>query len=233
MASYYGLCSYLDSNIKKVLDTLEACGLRDDTLIVYTADHGENLGTRRLWGKSNMYEEAAAIPMILSGPGVPAGKVVNTPVTLADGSATILEAVGLGDTPVNGNRSLRDVANEADDMDRVAFSEYHANGADTASFMIRKGDYKYIHYVDYEPELFDQTADPEEECNLATDPAHAAVLADLQGELTQRLDPDAVNAAAQKSQAALVEAAGGREAVLNKGSFQGTPAPGDKAEYVQ
>jgi choline-sulfatase len=233
MASYYGLCSYLDSNIKKVLDTLEACGLRDDTLIVYTADHGENLGTRRLWGKSNMYEEAAAIPMILSGPGVPAGKVVNTPVTLADGSATILEAVGLGDTPVNGNRSLRDVANEADDMDRVAFSEYHANGADTASFMIRKGDYKYIHYVDYEPELFDQKADPEEECNLATDPAHAAVLADLQGELTQRLDPDAVNAAAQKSQAALVEAAGGREAVLNKGSFQGTPAPGDKAEYVQ
>ncbi len=215
-----------------MLETLEACGLRDDTLIVYTADHGENLGTRRLWGKSNMYEEAASIPMILSGPGVPAGKVVNTPVTLADGASTILEAVGLDDVLANGNRSLRDVASEPDDMNRVAFSEYHAIGADTASFMIRKDKYKYIHYVDYAPELFDQDADPEEECNLANNPGHATVLADLLGELTARLDPDAVNAEAQASQAALVEAAGGREAVLNKGSFQGTPAPGEKAEYI-
>jgi choline-sulfatase len=233
IASYYGLCSYLDSNIKKVLEALEESGLRDDTLIVYTADHGENLGTRRLWGKSNMYEESAAIPMILSGPGVPSGKVVNTPVTLADGAATILEAVGLEVEPVNGNRSVRDIANEPDDLSRVAFSEYHATGADTASFMIRKGKYKCIHYVNYEPELFDQEADPEEEKNLAADEAFASVLAELQGELTARIDPDAVNAEAQKSQAALVEAAGGREAVLNKGSFQGTPAPGEKAEYVQ
>ncbi|MDC0987771.1 sulfatase-like hydrolase/transferase, partial [Alphaproteobacteria bacterium] len=71
MASYYAMCSYLDDNISKVLAALEASGLRDNTLVVYTADHGENLGTRRLWGKSNMYEEACAIPMILSGPGIP------------------------------------------------------------------------------------------------------------------------------------------------------------------
>ena len=233
IASYYGLCSYLDSNIKKVLDTLEACGHRDDTLIVYTADHGENLATRRLWGKSNMYEESAAIPMILSGPGVAAGKVVNTPVTLADGSATILEAVGLGNEVIIDGRALQEIANEPDDMDRVAFSEYHANGADTASFMIRKGNFKYIHYVDYEPELFDQDSDPEEETNLAFDPKYASTLADFHAELIKRIDPEAVNAAAQASQAALVKAAGGREAVLNKGSFQGTPAPGEKAEYVQ
>jgi choline-sulfatase len=233
IASYYGLCSYLDFNIKKVLDTLESCGLRENTLIVYTSDHGENLGTRRLWGKSNMYEEAVAIPMILSGPGVPVGKVVNTPVTLADGATTILETVGLDDVLAPGNLSLRDVANASDDMNRVAFSEYYANGADTACFMVRKGKYKYIHYVNYEPELFDQEADPEEESNLAQDSGYADVLAELLGELTARLDPDAVNAEAQAAQAALVEAAGGREAVLNKGTFQGTPAPGEKAEYVR
>ncbi|MBL25837.1 MAG: sulfatase [Rhodospirillaceae bacterium] len=232
IASYYGLCSYLDSNIKKVLDALDESGLRDDTLIVYTADHGENLATRRLWGKSNMYEEAAAVPMILSGPGVPSGKVVNTPVTLADGTATILEAVGLDEESLDGHTSLREIANADDDMDRVAFSEYHATGADTASFMIRKGDFKYIHYVGYEPELFDQVNDPEEENDLASDPDHAETLADLQAELMARIDPEAVNAAAQASQAALVESAGGREAVLSKGSFQGTPAPGEKAEYV-
>ncbi|RPI46695.1 MAG: sulfatase, partial [Betaproteobacteria bacterium] len=139
IASYYGLCSYLDSNVARVLLALDEAGLRDETLVVYTADHGENLGTRRLWGKSNMYEEAAAIPMIVSGPGVPAGKVCNTPVTLADGAATILDAVGLADQIVPGYRSVRDIGNEPDDMNRVALSQYHASGADTAVFMIRKG----------------------------------------------------------------------------------------------
>lgn len=233
MASYYGLCSFLDSNIAQVLAALEEAGLRDDTLIVYTADHGENLATRRLWGKSNMYEEAACIPLILSGPGVQAGKVVNTPVTLAEGANTILEAVGLGEEGNPENRSWREIASEPDDPNRVAFSEYHAVGADTAVFMIRKGQYKYIHYVDYEPELFDEDADPEEETNLAADPAYASVLEDLKSELTKRVDPDKVNAAAQASQAALIEKHGGRDAVLNRGSFQGTPAPGEKAEYVQ
>ncbi|MPZ46375.1 MAG: sulfatase-like hydrolase/transferase [Betaproteobacteria bacterium] len=231
IASYYGLCSYLDSNIAKVLQALEEAGLRDDTLVVYAADHGENLGTRRLWGKSNMYEEAAAIPMIVSGPGVPAGRVVNTPVTLADGAATILDAVGLGDQIIPGYRSVRSIATEPDDTDRVAFSQYHANGADTAVFMIRKGRYKYIHYVEYAPELFDEEADPEEKHNLALDAAYGAVLAEFEAELSARVDPVAVNAAAQASQAALVEASGGRAAVLAKGSFQGTPAPGEQAEY--
>ena len=223
----------MDSNVAQVLRALEESGLREDTLVVYIADHGENLGTRRLWGKSNMYEEAVAIPLILAGPGVPVGKVCNTPVTLADGAATILEAVGLSDRIVPGYRSVRVIANEPDDMSRAVLSQYHATGADTASFMIRRGRFKYIHYVEYAPELFDQEADPEEEYNLAGDPAYADVLKQLEGELTARLDPVAVNAAAQASQAALVEAAGGREAVLARGSFQGTPAPGEKAEYLR
>ena len=86
--------------------------------------------------------------------------------------------------------------------------------------------------MSYEPELFDQKADPEEESNLAGDPKHAAVLAEMQGELTARIDPNAINAEAQAAQAALVIAAGGRDAVLSKGNFQGTPAPGEKPEYV-
>ena len=231
IASYYALCSYMDSNVAQVLAALEQSGLRDDTLVVYTADHGENLGTRRLWGKSNMYEEAAAIPLLIAGPGVPAGKTVNTPVSLADGAATIMDAVGLPAQIVPGHRSIRAIANEPDDMQRVVLSQYHATGADTAVFMIRKGRYKYIHYVEYSPELFDQERDPEEEHNLAADPAHAAILSELTAELTARLDPIAVNARAQASQAALVQACGGREAVLAKGSFQGTPAPGEPIEY--
>jgi choline-sulfatase len=97
--------------------------------------------------------------------------------------------------------------------------------------MLRKGRYKYIHYVEYAPELFDLEADPEEEHDLAADSRYAAVRSELEAELRARLDPDAVNAAAQAAQAALVQAHGGRETVLARGSFQGTPAPGEKAEY--
>jgi len=233
IASYYALCSFMDNNVKKVLDALDASGVRDDTLIIYTSDHGENLATRRLWGKSNMYEEAVAIPLILSGPGVPAAKVVNTPVTLAEGANTILVTMGLEEEANPMFQCWRRTANAPDDLARVAFSEYHATGADSAAFMIRNGTHKYIHYVGYPPELFDLNTDPEEETNLAADPAHTATLTDLQAELIKRTDPDRVNAAAQDSQSALVERHGGREAVLKIGSFQGTPAPDEKAEYVQ
>lgn len=232
IASYYGLCSYLDSNIKKVLDTLEDCGLRDDTLIVYTADHGENLATRRLWGKGNMYEEAACIPLILSGPGVPAGKVINTPVTLAEGANTILSVLGLENEGNPDNQSWLKTADAPEDMNRVAFSEYHAAGADTAAFMIRKGNHKLIYYVEYEPELFDHANDPEELNNVAGNPAYADVLKDLQSKLRQRIDPEKVNARAEASQAALLAKHGGREAILSKGSAR-TPPPGEKIEYVQ
>lgn len=231
-AAYYGLCSYLDSNIKKVLSALEASGLRDDTLIVYTADHGENLATRRLWGKSNMYEEAACIPLILSGPDVPADKVVNTPVTLAEGSNTILAALGLEDEGNPNYQSWVKTANEPDDDSRVAFSEYHAGGADTAAYMIRKGQYKLINYVEYEPELFDHETDSEEVNNVANDPAYADVMKDLQAELLKLVNPEKVNAEAHAAQAALLAKFGGREAVFNKGTTQGTPAPGEKIEYI-
>ena len=162
-----------------------------------------------------------------------AGKVVNTPVTLAEGANTILATLGVENSTKPDSQSWRQTANKPDDPARVAFSEYHATGADTAAYMIRKGAHKYIHYVGYGSELFDLNTDPEEQTNLANDPEHAATLVKLQAELTHRIDPDEVNAAAQESQAALVNLHGGRKKVLDLGSFQGTPAPGEKAEYVQ
>ena len=69
-------------------------GLDEETLVIYTSDHGDNLGTRTFWGKSNMYEEAVGVPLILNGPGIPAGRRVRTPVSLVDAYPTIVEAVG-------------------------------------------------------------------------------------------------------------------------------------------
>ena len=170
IASYYGLCSFLDDNIAKILTALEGAGLAGSTRVIYTSDHGDNLGARGLWGKSNMYQESAAIPLIARGPGVPAGKIVKTPVSLIDAYPTILDCVGVApraDDEARPGASLWDIAGAADNANRIAFSEYHAVGAPIGAFMIRKGRFKYIHYVDYPPQLFDLDADPMEREDLA------------------------------------------------------------------
>ena len=236
LRSYYGTTTYLDRNIGKVLAALEETGLRDDTLIFYTSDHGENLGTRRGWGKSNMYEEACNIPMILSGPDVPAGKVCDTPVTLVDVAPTILDAVDMNEVAAEQGLpgdSMIGLAQADSDPDRIGFSEYEAAAADRAAFMIRKGRYKYIHYVGYEPELFDLEADPEELTSLHADPAHQDARHRLEADLRSICDPDDVDEAAYRSQCARVEEAGGREAVTARGKYQGTPAPGHPAIYME
>ena len=235
MTSYYGCVSYLDSNVGKVLAALDEAGLRDNTFVIYTTDHGENLGTRRLWGKSNMYEEACALPMMIAGPGVPEGKVSTTPVTLADIGPTVLDGVGLSDVAKNEGLpggSLIGMANALDHPDRIAFSEYYAAAADRAGFMIRKGKYKYIHYVGYEPELFDLEKDPEEIDSLAADPGHQSVVDEYEADLRAIVDPDDADERAYQAQCALLEKFGGREKVIAKGSAHPTPPPGVKAEYV-
>ncbi|MEM9683227.1 MAG: sulfatase-like hydrolase/transferase [Pseudomonadota bacterium] len=236
LASYYGCVSYLDHNIGRVLDCLDDCGLRDDTLVVYTSDHGDNLGARRLFGKSNMYEESAFIPMILAGPGIPAGKVSETRVSLLDVAPTILDAAGLGDLPESRDlpgRSMAEIARAADDPERVIFCEYYAAAADRAAFMIRKGRYNYIHYVGYEPELFDLQADPEELTSIAGTPDARAIVDEYEAILRGIVDPEAADEAAYRAQTALVEANGGRESLIERGKYEGTPAPGQPPVYTR
>jgi arylsulfatase A-like enzyme len=79
-----GSVSFLDYNVGQVINAIEQAGLNDSTRIIYSSDHGENLGTRGLWAKNTLYEESAGIPLMMAGPDVPAGKVISDPVTLAD-----------------------------------------------------------------------------------------------------------------------------------------------------
>ncbi|HAA91048.1 MAG: sulfatase [Rhodospirillaceae bacterium] len=235
MANYYGCVSYLDSNIGQIIDCLDECGLSDDTVIVYTSDHGENLGTRQIWGKLNMYEESAAIPLLIAGADIPAGKVCNTPVSLADAAPTIVDTVGLGsmvESEELRGRSLVDIARAPDQMERVAFSEYYGPGADRAAFMIRKENYKYIYYVGYEPELFDLDSDPDELTNLCGNPEYQSVVEDCDAILRGIVDPDDADSRAYKDQCDLIEKHGGRDKIVDKGAFQGSPVPGEKPVFV-
>ncbi len=217
IAAYLALCTFMDAQVGRVLQALREAGFEPQTRIIYTSDHGENAGTRGMWGKSVHYEESGGIPLILAGEGVPAGKVSHTPVTLVDAYPSILDAVDLpADTSgTRPGRSWFDLARATDDPERLAFSEYHAAGSPSGSFMVRKGPYKYIYYVGYAPELFDLSRDPEERTDLAQDPAYAAIVQACESELRGIVTPENADRQAKAAQKTLVESRGGPEEVMN------------------
>jgi choline-sulfatase len=214
---------------------LDASGLAEDTLVVYTSDHGDNLGTRTFWGKSNMYEESAGVPLILKGPGVAAGRRVPTPVSLVDGYPTIVEAVGPGAEP-GGGLAARRLAppprRGGPEEDRTVLSEYHAVASITGIFMVRFGRWKYVHYEGYRPQLFDLAADPGETRDLALRTGHADVLDEGLRRLHAICDPEEVTARAFANQERRIAELGGHDALLAARSYPYTPAPGEVPRYA-
>jgi len=235
IAVYYGICTFLDQQIGQVLAALDDLKLRDSTRVIYTSDHGEHIGARGIYGKFTMYEEASNIPFIMSGPDVPAGKTVDTPVSLIDCHPTILEAVGC-EPPNDGlerpGTSLWDIA-AAPDQDRTVFAEYHAIGSRNAYYMLRDRRYKYIYHVDAPAQLFDLLADPDElqDLALAPDAQTSQLLAEYESRLRGIMDPEAVDRRAKADQAARIESLGGREAVIARGVFTNSPAPGETPRF--
>jgi choline-sulfatase len=233
LAAYYGMVSFLDDNIGRILKELRETGLGEETLIIYTSDHGDNLGTRTFWGKSNMYEEAVGVPLILNGPGIPAGRRVRTLVSLVDAYPTIIEAVGEQLTPGEHElpgTSLRYLL-ENGDANRSVFSEYHAVGSLTGIFMVRFGRYKYVRYEGYRPQLFDLENDPWEARDLALKPGHEAIIAEGEKRLRAICDPTEVSERAFRDQERRLMELGGAKAVLERGSYPYTPAPGEAPRF--
>ena len=232
IAGYYGLVSSVDENIGKVLAALESAGLGGETRVLYTSDHGDNLGARGLWGKSTLYEESAGVPLIIAGDDIASGVAVAEPASHVDIYPFILECVGASRPDAREGHlghSLFGLA-RGDKPGRPVLSEYHAIGSRGGATMLRVGKYKYCHYVLYRPQLFDLEADPQELRDLAGDPAYATVLADCERRLREVLDPDEVDARCKRRQAELLARAGGKAAALAQGDLGFTPAPGTKAE---
>lgn len=228
MAAYYAMVSFLDDQIGQVLRALDEAGLRDSTRIIYTADHGETLAAHGLWWKENMYQESVGVPVVVAGPDIPEGAVSATPVSAIDAFPAIVEAVGARFAPEDADlpgESLFRLAQQPD-RDRLIFAEYHGHMSPSGIFMIRDGQYKYVHYVGLEPQLFDLAADPDEMHNLAADPAHAGALATCDAKLRAICDPEVIDRLARRKQQARIDARGGDEAVLAAGLLvKYTPAP--------
>lgn len=225
IASYLALVSFLDEQIGRVLSELEGSGLAASTRVVYSSDHGDNLGARGMWNKCLLYRESTAVPLICAGPGLPPGRVSKTNVNLVDLHPTLLQGAGLKPEASLPGHSLFDIGREPDDPDRLGFSEYHAVGSASAGYALARGRYKYHYYVGFPTELFDLEADPEEARDLAADPAYRDCLDTFERTLRELLDPEAVDRRAKDEQNALVARFGGREAALRIGPSGATPAP--------
>ncbi len=233
-AGYLGLCSFLDENIGKILRALDDSGLAASTRVVYTSDHGDNVGARGLWGKSTMYEGSVGVPLVLAGPDVPAARTIDTPVNLLDLYPFIMDCAGERDsssvTPEHpGGDLTRIMANT--EKERSVFSEYHGMGSRTGAYMIRKGRHKLVYYVDYPAQLFDLADDPEELNDIAADLNAQPILEELKVELLKICDPVATDRAAKAKQASLLAQSGGKERVIERGDLGFSVPPGVAPQF--
>lgn len=172
--AFYALCTQIDHQIRYLIGTLRLEGLLDNTVIMFTSDHGDMLGNHDMAAKRVFYESSANIPMILmpnkDNPRVPVGHVDDRLVGFADVMPTLLDICGI-DVPdtVDGQSMLSDIPRE------TIYGECGED--DHATRMIRDTRHKLIYYpVGHHFQLFDMDADPNEMNDLARDPAHAQVL---------------------------------------------------------
>lgn len=182
IAEYYGMISHLDAQIGRVLDCLEQRGLRENTIVVYVADHGLALGQHGLMGKQNVYEHSVRVPLIISGPGVPAGCVVADDVYSFRAFATLCELAGVHRPESVMTDSLLPLLTASD----AAAATPHYSHYRERQATVKAGQWKLIEY--YPPaerrvQLFDLAEDPWETCDRSADPVCAEVLAKLRGEL--------------------------------------------------
>jgi choline-sulfatase len=201
-SAYYAMVTELDDYLGTVLDALEQRGTLKDTVIVYTADHGEMLGEHGMWLKRALYDGAVRVPLIMAGAGLPAGKVIDAPVSSVDLTATLLD---LGGAPtqagLRGKSLLPLIMGDANAAPPHVYSECHTEGNCTGSFMIRKGDWKYLYFSFYGDNLlFNLKDDPGELNNLARRPETAVIEKELHDVLTSLVDPDAVTLRAFEKQ---------------------------------
>jgi choline-sulfatase len=185
--AYLAAVSYADERVGEVLAALEACGLAGDTVVVFTADHGELLGEHGLWYKMSFFDPSARVPLIVRVPGAAPGRVA-APVSHLDLAPTLAEIAGAEASGERDGLSLLPVLDGREPGERDVVAEYLAEGVTAPAVMIRRGRHKYIRCGADPDQLFDLDADPHEVENLAADPARAELAASLRAASDQRWD---------------------------------------------
>ncbi|HVL73003.1 MAG TPA: sulfatase-like hydrolase/transferase [Beijerinckiaceae bacterium] len=196
--AYYALTWRMDAMVGAILGALESLGLSQNTLVVYTSDHGDHVGERGLWWKHTFFDESAKVPLILAWPGrLPEGERRGAVVNLVDLAPTVLDALGAPALPNADGRSFLAVArDEAAPWLDETFCEYCTDdtpdwtgGMAVRQRMVRTGRWKLAYYHGYPPQLFDLADDPQERRDLAADPRHAGIRDALLARVLAGWDP--------------------------------------------
>ena len=177
LAEYYGMVTHMDAQIRRILDALEAAGHAGNTIVVFAADNGLAIGSHGLLGKQSVYEHSTRVPMLVAGPGVPAGRSSQGFAYVHDLFPTILELAGVAAPAGVEGTSLRPAWHGGGDRTRDSlFLAYMQTQR-----AVRDERWKLIAYPALgHLQLFDLRADPHEITNLADRPDHAGEVSRLQ-----------------------------------------------------
>lgn len=174
VSSYLASISFVDSQVGRLLDALEAGGHADDTVVVLWSDHGWHLGEKLITGKNTLWDRSTRVPLIFAGPGIEHGARVTSPAELLDIYPTLLDLAGLPHADGLEGHSLMPQLRDA-----TATREWPAITTHNAgNHGVRSERWRYIVYADGSEELYDMQSDPQEFHNLIADPQHAEVVAD-------------------------------------------------------
>ena len=184
LAEYYAMVTHLDHEIGRLLETLEAKGLLENTMIVMTSDNGLAVGSHGLMGKQNHYEHSVRVPLILSGPGIPQGKQIDNYVYLLDIFPTLCDLFQFPTPPSVEGLSFAKMLQDAAYTTRNSLYFVYNNLLRS----VKDQRYKLIEYKSAitKTQLFDLQSDPWELNDLSENPAHAETLAALQALLQEK-----------------------------------------------
>lgn len=201
--AYYSAISFMDAQAGRVLDALDRLGLAENTIVVFTSDHGYHLGEHGLWQKQSLFEESARVPLLIAGPGVTKGAVAQAPVGLIDLYPTLAAMCGVK-APANlQGQNLAPILKDTKQMGRgwVLSQVVRGGGFKRAGASAARGDdgkriFGYSlrtprwRYTEWDAgkeghELYDHDTDPKELTNLADKADHAATVAELSAQIRE------------------------------------------------
>jgi choline-sulfatase len=188
--AYHGMCTFVDRQVGRMLQALEDLGLDDNTIVIYTSDHGEQIGEHGMWWKHTFYEASVGVPLVMAGPGIPAGKTAHQNVSLMDIGPSLVDLCGAPEIPGATGRSFRCLLDGKGEAwpDLVMSENLWSPASPHVHRMVRKGEWKLNLYPEHDSQLFHLKEDAGENRDRIADPECQEVIVDLVKE-TERL-PD-------------------------------------------
>ncbi len=194
IAMYYANVAQLDDALGQVLKALRELELENDTIVLYTADHGEMLGDHGLWQKFQFYEGSCGVPLIVRAPGFTVtGSQCAMPVSQVQILPTLAEMCDVSVPQLDGPSFLPQLRDPSAVGNLPIFSEFNLQ-TPQAKYMLRRDGFKYTFRVNDMPELYDMRKDPEEMTNLALKPEYGNRVSQMRRELFAWYTPPEIRA---------------------------------------